>query len=133
MTIDVCPCARHSVLVLNVKFQFVFFVRVVVRPKQVRVCKPQVLHEVLHLVGAVVPQRLFRFFKHDVVAVQFDRHLMLRDADARALARPSSDIESINLHVVQAVDVVLDRKNAIGAINGFRCCVVTARERKATM
>jgi len=130
MAVDVRPCARHSVLVLNVKCQYMFFVSIVVWPKQVWVCKPQVLHEVLHLLGAVVPHRLSRFLKHDVVAVQFDRDLMIPDANAPFFARPSSDIESINLHVVQAVDVVLDRKNAICTINGFRLGVIAARERK---
>jgi hypothetical protein len=63
--------------------------------------------------------------------MQFDRDLMVpSDAGPPLVAGSSSDVESINLHVVQTVGVILDRKDAVGTINGFRLRVVTARERK---
>ena len=77
VAVDVCPCSRHPVLVLNVKCQFVFFVGVVVRLEYIGICNAQLLHEF----RAVILRRFGRFLKHDVVAMQFDRDLMLRDAE----------------------------------------------------
>src|ERR1700752_212804 len=125
MVIKILPCYFHSVRIVGRQMQFVTGVRIVVRLEHFGALHAHLSHEL----RAVILWWVNSLFEYNLVALQSDCNPLFQHSERLPLQ--SLDFDAVGVDIVQAEQVVFDRKDTTGAV-ADHCwvCVVASGQRE---